>query len=155
MGFYPFAVPEDSLLPHLAFRPLHNLHPRLFRHRRHSGSVPLPQPKENNSNLDFKRRISAFAVLKYSEIHKVFPAFLPCAIKNLLSKNSKTWNGWNFVQVLVRRMQQGFVPCKDNKPKHVEIPPFQAGSDYFISVKILHCLLFWGSSSHHGYWKCL
>ncbi len=23
-GFYPFAVPEDSMLPHLAFRPLHN-----------------------------------------------------------------------------------------------------------------------------------
>ena len=22
--FYPFAVPEDSMLPHLAFRPLHN-----------------------------------------------------------------------------------------------------------------------------------
>ena len=28
-GFYPFAVPEDSMLPHLAFRPLHNPAPSL------------------------------------------------------------------------------------------------------------------------------
>ena len=31
-------------------------------------------------------------------------------------------------------MQQGFVPCKDAKPKDAKIPPFQAGSDYFISA---------------------
>ena len=29
MGFYPFAVPEDSMLPHLAFRPLHSPAPSL------------------------------------------------------------------------------------------------------------------------------
>ena len=34
----------------------------------------------------------------------------------------------------MRRMQQGFVPCKDAKPKDAKIPPFQAGSDYFISA---------------------
>ena len=28
-GFYPFAVPEDSMPPHLAFRPLHNPVPSL------------------------------------------------------------------------------------------------------------------------------
>ena len=38
------------------------------------------------------------------------------------------------MQVLVRRMQQGFVPCKDDKPKSAEIPPFQAGSDYSLSA---------------------
>ena len=30
-GFYPFAVPEDSLLAQLAFRPLHNPAPSLNR----------------------------------------------------------------------------------------------------------------------------
>ena len=38
------------------------------------------------------------------------------------------------MQILVRRMQQGFVPCKDDKPKDAEIPPLQAGSDYFVSA---------------------
>ncbi len=33
-------------------------------------------------------------------------------------------------------MQQGFVPCKDDKPKNAEISPFQAGSDYFVSATI-------------------
>ena len=36
----------------------------------------------------------------------------------------------------MRRMQQGFVPCKDDKPKNAEISPFQAGSDYFVSANI-------------------
>jgi len=31
-------------------------------------------------------------------------------------------------------MQQGFVPCKDAKPKSTEISPFQAGSDYSLSA---------------------
>jgi len=31
-------------------------------------------------------------------------------------------------------MQQGFVPCKNDKPKNAEISPFQAGSDYSLSA---------------------
>jgi len=27
-----------------------------------------------------------------------------------------------------------FVPCKDDKPKNAEIPPFKAGSDYSLSA---------------------
>ena len=38
------------------------------------------------------------------------------------------------MQVLVRRMQQGFVPCKNDKPKNAEISPFKAGSDYSLSA---------------------
>ena len=33
-------------------------------------------------------------------------------------------------------MQQGLVPCKDDKPKVTEITPFQAGSDYSLSASI-------------------
>jgi len=44
-------------------------------------------------------------------------------------ENSRTLNGWSFEQILVRKMQQGFVPCKDDKPKYTEITPFKAGSD--------------------------
>jgi len=31
-------------------------------------------------------------------------------------------------------MKQGFVPCKDDKPKDAEIAPFQAGSGYSLSA---------------------
>ena len=34
----------------------------------------------------------------------------------------------------MRRMQQGFVPCKDDKPKNAETSPLQAGSDYSLSA---------------------
>ena len=34
----------------------------------------------------------------------------------------------------MRRMQQGFVPCKNDKPKNAEISPFKAGSDYSLSA---------------------
>ena len=34
-------------------------------------------------------------------------------------------------------MKQGFVPCKDDKPKYTEIILFQAGSDYSLSASHL------------------
>ena len=33
-------------------------------------------------------------------------------------------------------MKQGFVPCKDDKPKYTEIILFQAGSDYSLSARV-------------------
>jgi len=40
----------------------------------------------------------------------------------------------------VRRMQQGFVPCKNGKPKNAEISPFKAGSDYSLSATVAQIL---------------
>ena len=36
-------------------------------------------------------------------------------------------------------MQQGFVPCKNDKPKNAEISPFKAGSDYSLSANQKRC----------------
>ena len=38
-------------------------------------------------------------------------------------------------------MNQGFVPCKDDKPKYTEIILFQAGSDYSLSARIENAYL--------------
>lgn len=35
---------------------------------------------------------------------------------------------------MVRKMKQGFVPCKDDKPKDAEISTFEAGLDYSLSA---------------------
>jgi len=35
---------------------------------------------------------------------------------------------------LVRKIKQGFVPCKDDKPKDAKISPFQAGWDCSLSA---------------------
>ena len=44
-GLYPFAVPEDSMLPHLAFRPLNSSAPSLHRPQDALGlDSPLPVP---------------------------------------------------------------------------------------------------------------
>ncbi len=34
-------------------------------------------------------------------------------------------------------MKQGLSPCEDDKPKDAEISPFEAGSDYSLSVRLL------------------
>ena len=69
-------------------------------------------------------------MLKYSEIHKVFPAFLLSAIKNLLSKNFIDLKQMKFCVDFGAKDEARLVPCKDDKPQDAEIPPFKAVSVY-------------------------
>ena len=72
-------------------------------------------------------------MLKYSEILKVFPAFLPCVTKNPHFENFHL--KWMEFRVNCGADdEERLSPFEEDKPKCTGITPFKAGLDYILSA---------------------